>query len=54
MAAFDISNGSNDVISSSYGTRSQQLQQPRLTLIGEGSSVRALGQQVLVSVLEGS
>ena len=30
------------------------LQQPRLALIGEGSSVRALGQQVLVSVLEGS
>ena len=30
------------------------VQQPRLALIGEGSSVRALGQQVLVSVLEGS
>ena len=33
------------------GTR---VQQPRLALIGEGSSVCALGQQVLVSVLEGS
>ena len=30
------------------------VQQPRLALIGEGSSVLALGQQVLVSVLEGS
>ena len=29
------------------------LQQPRLALICEGSSVRALGQQVLVSVFEG-
>ena len=30
------------------------MQQPRLALIGEGSSARAIGQQVLVSVLEGS
>ena len=31
-----------------------RMQQLRLALIGEGSSVRALGQQVLVYVLEGS
>ena len=30
------------------------LQEPRLAVIDEGSSVRALGQQVWVSVLEGS
>ena len=30
------------------------LQQPRLALIGEGLSVRALRQQVLVCVLEDS
>ena len=41
-------------LSSKAGQTSLGLQQPRLALIGEGSSVRALGQHVFVYVLEGS